>query len=72
MILGYIKKVIKFWIYDKNFFHSQTLVKLLNSSDYSNEMKSLTNFSGIEYICICINKIFIQSDDESKIKEAFN
>ena len=72
VILGDLEKVRYSESVLKIVFYSKDLITPLNLSDYPNEMKSLTNFPGIEFICICMNKMFIQCDDESTTKEAFN
>ena len=72
VILGDLEKVKYSESVLKIVFYSKDLITPLNLSDYPNEMKSLTNFPGIEFICICMNKMFIQCDDESTTKEAFN
>ena len=56
----------------KMVFYSKDRRTPLNLSDYSKEINSLTNFPGIEFLCICLNKMFIQCQDESITKEAYN
>jgi hypothetical protein len=53
-------------------FYSKDRTTPLNLGDYLNEINSLKNFPGIEFICICLNKMFIQCEDDNTTKEAFN
>jgi len=72
VILGDIEKVRFSESVLKMVFYSKDKRTPLNMADYSEEMKSLTNFPGIEFICICLNKMFIQFEDDISTKEAFN
>ena len=56
----------------KMVFYSKDRTTPLNLGDYLNEINSLKNFPGIEFICICLNKMFIQCEDDNTTKEAFN
>ena len=53
-------------------FYSKERRTPLNLLDYSKEINSLTNFPGIEFLCVCLNKMFIQCQDDSITQEAYN
>ena len=72
VILGDIEKVRFSESVLKMVFFSKDRRTPLNLADYNQEMKSLTNFPGIEFICICLNKMFIQCEDDNTTKEAYN
>ena len=72
VILGDIEKLRFSDSVLKMVFYSKDRTTPLNLGDYQKEMKSLKNFPGIEFICICLNKMFIQCCDDSSTKEAFN
>ena len=72
VILGDIEKVRFSESVLKMVFFSKDRRTPLNLADYTQEMKSLTNFPGIEFICICLNKMFIQCEDDNTTKEAYN
>ena len=56
----------------KMVFYSKDRRTPLNLLDYSKEINSLTNFPGIEFLCVCLNKMFIQCQDDSITQEAYN
>ena len=72
VILGDIEKLRFSDSVLKMVFYSKDRNTPLNLGDYQKEMKSLKNFPGIEFICICLNKMFIQCCDDNTTKEAFN
>ena len=72
VILGDIEQVRFSDSVLKMVFYSKDRTTPLNLGDYPNEINSLTNFPGIEFICICLNKMFIQCEDDNTTKEAYN
>ena len=72
VILGDIERVRFSDSVLKMVFYSKDRTTPLNLGDYLNEINSLKNFPGIEFICICLNKMFIQCEDDNTTKEAFN
>ena len=72
VILGDIERVRFSDSVLKMVFYSKDRTTPLNLGDYPNEINSLTNFPGIEFICICLNKMFIQCEDDNTTKEAYN
>ena len=72
VILGDIERVRFSDSVLKMVFYSKDRTTQLNLGDYLNEINSLKNFPGIEFICICLNKMFIQCEDDNTTKEAFN
>ena len=72
VILGDIERVRFSDSVLKMVFYSKDRTTTLNLGDYLNEINSLKNFPGIEFICICLNKMFIQCEDDNTTKEAFN
>ena len=72
VILGHIERVRFSDSVLKMVFYSKDRTTPLNLGDYPNEINSLTNFPGIEFICICLNKMFIQCEDDNTTKEAYN
>ena len=56
----------------KMVFYSKDRTTLLNLGDYLKEIKTLTKFPGIEFICICLNKMFIQCENENITKEMYS
>ena len=72
VILGDLEKVRYSESVLKMVFYSKDRTSPLNLADYTNEMKSLTNLAGIEFICICLNKMFIQCEDDNTTREAYN
>ena len=55
----------------KMVFYSKDRTTLLNLGDYIKEVKTLTKFPGIEFICICLNKMLIQCENENITKEMY-
>ena len=72
VILGDIERVRFSDSVLKMVFYSKDRTTPLNLGDYLKEINSLKNFPGIEFICICLNKMFIQCEDDNTTKEAFN
>ena len=72
VILGDIERVRFSDSVLKMVFYSKDRTTPLNLGEYPNEINSLTNFPGIEFICICLNKMFIQCEDDNTTKEAYN
>ena len=72
VIIGDIEKIRFSEPVIKMVFYAKDRSSLLQLSDYNDEMESLTKISGIEFICICMNKMFIQYEDDNNTKEAFN
>ena len=72
VILGDIERVRFSHSVLKMVFYSKDRTTPLNLGEYPNEINSLTNFPGIEFICICLNKMFIQCEDDNTTKEAYN
>jgi hypothetical protein len=72
VILGDIERVRFSDSVLKMVFYSKDRTTPLNLGDYLNEINSLKNFPGIEFICISLNKMFIQCEDDNTTKEAFN
>ena len=64
VILGDIERVRFSDSVLKMVFYSKDRTTPLNLGDYPNEINSLTNFPGIEFICICLNKMFIQCEEK--------
>ena len=72
VILGDIEKLRFSESVLKMVFYSKDRRTPLNLYDYMNEIQSLTKLTGIEFICICMNKMFIQCEDDNTTKEAYN
>ena len=72
VILGDIEKLRFSESVLKMGFYSKDRRTPLNLYDYMNEIQSLTKLTGIEFICICMNKMFIQCEDDNTTKEAYN
>ena len=71
LILGDFKKVRYSESLLKMIFFSKDQRTPLNLMNYINEIQSLKNITGIEFICICKNKIFIQYENENTTKDNF-
>ena len=71
LILGDFKNVRYNESILKMIFFSKDQRTSLNLLDYITEIKSLKNISGIEFIYLCKNKIFIQFENENITKENF-
>ena len=71
LILGDFKKVRYSESILKMIFFSKEQSGPLNLNEYIDEIKSLKNILGIEFICLCKNKMFIQFENENMTKDNF-
>ena len=71
LILGDFKKVRYSESILKMIFFSKEQSGPLNLNEYIDEIKSLKNILGIEFICLCKNKMLIQFENENMTKDNF-